>query len=240
MDIKKIDPKERLIFALDVTSREEAEKYVKELDGLVGFFKIGIILHTILGTEFTSSLIKRGKKVFLDLKFLDVGATVREAVKQVANLGASFLTVHGNREIIEGAVQGKAGSDLKILSVTLLTNMDAADLKEMGLTISVKDFVLFRTRKALEAGCDGVITSGREASLIKKEAGDKLLIVTPGIRPSGTAIDDHKRSVTPAEAIGNGADYLVIGRPIRKAENPRTAAEEILKEMDAAFQARVK
>lgn len=235
-----INPKERIIFALDVSSREEAERYVKELDGLISFFKIGIILNIVVGIDFINWLKEKDKKIFLDLKYFDVGETVKGAVKQVAHLGVDFLTVHGNGEIIKAAVEGKKGSNLKILSVTLLTSLDAHDLKDLGFNISVKDFVLYRAKKALDAGCDGIITSGKEVRLIREKIGQKLLIVTPGIRPTGIHRNDHRRWVTPSQAIEEGADYLVIGRPIRNATEPRKAAEDILKEMENAFKKREK
>ena len=228
-----VDPKERLIFALDVPTRQEAERYVRELDGVVDFFKVGIILHTNTGIEFARELIKKGKKVFLDLKFYDIPETVKDAVRQVSLSGVNFLTVHAQRQVMEAAVEGKKDSSLKILAVTLLTSMDASDT---GMNKSSEEIVLSRVKMAAECGCDGVIASGKEAGIIKKETGEKLLVVCPGIRPQGESVSRHKRAVTPYEAIKAGADYLVVGRPIKDAASPRSAALAILEEMKVSFQ----
>ena len=239
--MENIDAKDRLIVALDVPTLEEAKDLVKKLDGVIFFFKVGIILQIAAGMDFVGYLIKSGKKVFLDLKYFDVEDTVREAVKAVSGTGVDFLTVHGsNAKILKAAVEGKGNSNLKILAVTVLTSMNAADIKNSGCYYSIKDLVLFRAKKALETGCDGVIASGQEVKLIRKETGGKLLIVTPGIRPEGTGINNHKRPATPTQAIEDGADYLVVGRPIIKAKEPRKAAEKIVKEMETAFQKRGK
>jgi orotidine-5'-phosphate decarboxylase len=226
---------ERLIVALDVPTVEEAKKLVKNLEGVVSFFKIGLALQLVAGIDFVQWLIKERKKVFLDYKYFDVEETIRQAVAQVASIGVNFLTVHGNGRIIKAAVEGRGQSDLKILSVTVLTSLDAYDLKDMGFDCSVEELVLHRARKALEAGCDGVIASGHEARAIRELAQDRLLIVTPGVRPEDTEISDQKRHVTPAQAIKAGADYLVVGRPIRNAKDSRIAAEKILTEMKSAI-----
>lgn len=233
MELK--EAKNRLIVALDVPSIGEAKNLVNQLDGVVSFFKIGIILHITSGLEFIKWLIENDKKVFLDLKFFDIPDTVKEAVKVVANIGVDFLTVHGNEKIIKAAVKGRGESKLKVLGVTLLTSLDAYDIKELGFPCSVPELVLFRAKRALSAGCDGVIASGCETTLIKKEIGPKLLIITPGIRPKDADIDTHKRSTTPTQAIKDGADYLVIGRPIIKAKDPQKASEEIIKEIELAI-----
>jgi len=227
-----VDPKERLIFALDVTTIKEAERYVEELDGVIDFFKVGIVLHTITGSSFVRHLIRKGKKVFLDLKFYDIPETVREAVRQVSGLGVDFLTVHAQRQVMEAAVEGKKGTHLKVLAVTLLTSMDTSDVDNNK---SPEEIVLQRAKVALECGCDGVVASGREVGMIKKETKGKLLVVCPGIRPKGLSIEDHKRHITPYEAIKAGADYLVVGRPIKNATSPRSAAVSILEEMKDAF-----
>lgn len=224
-----IAPEERLIFALDVSNEKQAERYVEELEGVVNFFKVGIVLHTIAGAEFIKYLIKKRKRVFLDLKFYDIPETVMEAVKQVSSLGVDFLTVHAQRKVMEAAVEGKRGSTLKVIAVTLLTTMDASDL---GINKSSEEIVLQRAKMALECGCDGVVASGREASIIKKETEGKLIVVCPGIRPAGENKGLHKRAVTPEEAIKAGADYIVVGRPIRDAVSPREAALSILKEIE--------
>lgn len=225
---------ERLIVALDVPNIKEAEKLVKCLDGVVSFFKIGLALQLMAGLEFVQWLLKEKKKVFLDYKYFDVEETIRQAVSHVASIGVNFLTVHGNGRIIKAAVEGRGQSDLKLLSVTVLTSLDASDLKDLGYDCSVEELVLHRAKKALEAGCDGVIASGHEVQAIRELAQDCLLIVTPGIRPEGTDVNDHRRYVTPAQAIKSGADYLVVGRPIRNAKEPRIAAEKILAEIKEA------
>jgi len=227
-----VDPKERLIFALDVTTIKEAERYVEELDGVVDFFKVGIVLYTITGPSFVQNLISKGKKVFLDLKFYDIPETVKEAVRRVSGLEVDFLTVHAQRQVMEAAVEGKKGTPLKVLAVTLLTSMDTSDVDNK----SPEEIVLHRAVMALECGCDGVVASGREAGMIKKETKGKLLVVCPGIRPKGLSTEDHKRHITPYEAIKRGADYLVVGRPIKNAVSPRSAAISILEEMKDAFQ----
>lgn len=232
-DIKAGD---RLIVALDVSTLKEAKCIVNRLGSIISFYKIGIVLHTATGLEFVNWLIKKGKKVFLDLKYFDVQDTIREAVKYVSKIGVTFLTVHGNGKIIKAAIAGRGKSRLKILTVTVLTSLDAYDIKDLGFPCSIEKLVLYRAKKALEAGCDGVIASGREAKLIRKNTGNKLLIVSPGIRPKGTNVDDHKRFATPTQAILGGADYLVIGRPIIKARNPQKAAVDIIKEIKTAFQ----
>lgn len=238
---QKISAKDRLIVALDVSSVDEARALVKQLDRTVSFYKIGLSLQLAAGLEFVQELIDEGNKVFLDYKYFDIAETMERAVAQVALIGVSFLTVHGNGKIIKAAVEGRGQSDLKILSVTVLTSLDAYDIKDLGFDCSVEQLVLHRASKALEAGCDGVITSGLETSAIRSITGaDRLLIVTPGIRPDGTSIDDQKRTVSPKQAIEAGADYLVVGRPIKYALEPRIAAEKILEEMQSAFDERQK
>lgn len=232
----EVTGRERLIVALDMTEEAEAKDLVRELDGVVSFFKVGIILHSSSGMGIVKWIIKEDKKVFLDLKYYDIENTVREAVKGISNLGVSFLTVHGNSEIMKGAVAGKNGSNTKIFAVTVLTSLDEKDLQEMGMETTVKNLVLHRAKNALNNGCDGVIASGEEAKAIKEMAKDRLLIVTPGIRSEDAQKDDQKRKATPAEAIEAGADYLVVGRPITKSTDPRKSAEDIIREMDEAFQ----
>jgi orotidine-5'-phosphate decarboxylase len=226
--------RERLIVALDVSMPEAALKLISQLEDLVSFYKVGLELYTAAGPDFIKALTGQGLKVFLDLKFLDIGETVRRATRQVARLGATFLSVHEAGSTVASAVQGAKGSNLKILAVTVLTTMDAADLQESGIHWTMEDLVQRRARRAIEAGCDGVITSGQEAREVRALGGEKLIIVTPGIRLSGAAADDQKRSATPAQAITAGADFVVVGRPIRDAANPHTVAEQILAEMQQA------
>ena len=229
---------DRLIAALDLPSVEAARKTVTALEGAVHFFKVGLTLQLAPGVEdLVRGLIRDGKKVFLDYKYYDIAATMKTAVSRAVDLGVSFLTIHGSSGCIKGAVAGRGASPLKLFTVTVLTSMDKADLAELGYTEhSVEDLVLFRARKALEAGCDGVIASGQEAKAVKALS-NKLLVITPGIRPDGYPEDDQKRRTTPRDAILAGADYLVIGRPITDAPDPRQAAESIVVEMSDAFAA---
>lgn len=226
-------PTDRLIVALDLPGIPEARDMVRKLDALVSFYKIGLTLQLAEGVEnFIRALIAEGKQVFLDYKYYDVPETLRKAVSQAARLGVSFLTIHGSSSIIKGALQGRGDSPLKLFNVTVLTSMDATDMAEMGYTQhSPEDLVLFRAKKALEAGCDGVIASPWEAARIKGLSGNKLLVVTPGIRPIGYKEDDQKRKATARDAIQAGADYLVIGRPITEAPDPRESAEAFAAEI---------
>lgn len=230
-----IQAKDRLIVALDVDNVEDAKELVAKLDGVVSFFKVGLEMQIVAGIEFVRWLLDNDKRVFLDLKFFDVEETVKRAVRKVAALGVSFLTVHGNRRIIQAAVEGRGDSSLQIMGVTVLTCLDAADIQEMGFPCNVEELVMFRAQQAVKAGCDGVIASGREAKALREMAGDKLAIVTPGIRPSGSDTNEHKRAVTPEMAIGAGSDYLVVGRPIKNAPDPKAAAMQIIDEMQKAF-----
>ncbi len=242
---ERVDAKERLIVALDLASAEEARTTADALDGAVEFFKIGLTLQLAPGIEqLIRDLIRQNKKVFLDYKYYDIAATLTKAVSRAVDLGVSFLTIHGTTQCIRGAIKGRGSSALKLLVVTVLTSHDKADMQELGYSEhSVEDLVLFRARKALEAGCDGVIASGQEAKAIRElsdQLGKSLLVVTPGIRPDGYPEDDQKRKTTPAQAIAAGADYLVVGRPITDAPDPRAAAQAIVAEMQSAFDARVR
>jgi orotidine-5'-phosphate decarboxylase len=232
------DPADRLIVALDVPTPFEARRLIERLDGVVSTFKIGLQLQLVTDLVFIKRLVASGKRIFLDYKYYDIGRTVREAVAQAADIGVSFLTVHGNGDIIRAAVEGKGTSDLNILSVTVLTSLDEKDIQEMGFACTVQDLVLRRARMAMEAGCDGVIASGQEAKQIREQIGQNLLIVAPGIRPDGEPAGDQKRVTAPAEAISAGADYLVLGRPIYEAVDPASKAEAVIAEMRAAFERR--
>jgi orotidine-5'-phosphate decarboxylase len=237
-----VNARERLIFALDVASVEEARDLVRKLQGSVSFFKIGMELYVSSGPALIAEFKAQGKKVFLDLKFFDVPETVNRAVRRVAATGATFLTIHGETKIIQAAVEGRGDSDLKLLAVTALTSLDNNDLREMGFSGTVEDMVLNRAKTALERGCDGVIASPQEAGrvheLVSRSNKKNFLIVTPGVRPEGDASNDHKRLATPASAIEGGADYLVVGRPIRDAADPAKKAESIIAEMQQAFDRR--
>jgi len=215
---------ERLIVALDVPSAAEAKKLASALDDAACFYKIGLELFVAGGYfDLLEWLVQRGSKVFVDLKFFDVPETVRAAVRGLRNRGVTFVTVHGNQAMLEAA--GRDKGELKILAVTVLTSLDRGDLDDLGFACDVERLVLSRARRALEAGCDGVISSGLEAKALKREMGSKLLVVTPGIRPvENRPADDQKRTVDVAQAFANGADYIVVGRPIRQASDPRTAA----------------
>ena len=225
---KPIPVRDRLIFAMDVPDCDRARQLADELGDAVTFYKIGLELMMSGGYfDLLDWLLERDKKVFCDLKFFDIPATVGSAVHQLKDRGASFVTVHGNQSIMEAAAANK-GDTLKVLAVTVLTSLDRGDLDDLGFDCDVGELVLSRARRALEAGCDGVISSGLEVPRLRQSVDEKLLVVTPGIRPvDNKPAGDQKRVVTVATAFGNGADYIVVGRPIRDADSPRDAAEAI-------------
>ena len=222
-----INTKDRLIFALDVPEIEQAKKLVEELADSVSFYKIGMeLMMTGHYFELLDWLLQKDKKVFVDLKLFDVPATVSKAVKRLSQRGAYFTTVHGNQGMMEAAAAEKG--DLKILAVTALTSLDEGDIKDLGFACDVQELVVSRARRALSSGCDGIVASGMELEYIRDEVSDKLLIVTPGIRPvENRPTDDQKRIVSVEQAFQRGADYIVVGRPIKNAVNPRQAAELI-------------
>lgn len=234
----KIVAQDRLIFALDVPSAAEADRLLDQLQGHIAFVKVGLELYTAAGPAMVQRIVARGMRVFLDLKFLDIEETVRRATARVASMGVDFLTVHANRKALTAAAQGREGSSLKLLAVTVLTNFDSNDLREMGIQRTVQDLVIARALLASEVGCDGVVASGEEAAAIRQKIGPRFEIVTPGVRPTGKGVDDHARATTPTQTIASGADYLVIGRPIRDAADPSATVAAILAEMQAAFDAR--
>jgi len=225
---KNITATDRLIFAMDVPDCNRARELATELGDSVTFYKIGLELMMSGGYfELLEWLLARDKKVFCDLKFFDIPATVGSAVRQLKDRGASFVTVHGNQSIMEAAAQNK-GDTLKVLGVTVLTSLDRGDLDDLGFDCDVEDLVISRAKRALEAGCDGVISSGLEVPKLRAQIDSRLLVVTPGIRPvDNKPAGDQKRVVTVETAFANGADYIVIGRPIRDADDPRAAAEAI-------------
>lgn len=227
--------REKLIVALDFSTVEEAERMVEALDDEVTFYKVGLGLQLAGGDAFAKSLLKRNIRVFLDYKYFDIEETIRNAVARAAEVGISFLTVHGAGGILSAAVDGRGTSNLKILCVTVLTSLDAEDIKEMGFDCNVEELVIHRAVKALNSGCDGVIASALEAPEIRKRTGSKLMIVSPGIRPEGIPHDDQKRTATPYEAIRAGADYLVVGRPITHAANPKNQARTTIEQMASAL-----
>jgi len=222
---KAIPSKDRLIFAMDVPDCERARELAEELGDAVTFYKIGLELMMSGGYfELLDWLLARDKKVFCDLKFFDIPATVGSAVRQLKDRGASFVTVHGNRSIMEAAAENK-GDSMKVLGVTVLTSLDRGDLDDLGFNCDLEALVLSRARQALDAGCDGVISSGLEVPRLREFVDNKLLVVSPGIRPvDNKPVGDQKRVVTVETAFANGADYIVVGRPIRDADSPRAAA----------------
>ncbi len=233
---KKIATAERLIFALDVNSEQKAKELVNQLGNTISFYKLGLEFF-MSGSYYPMLdwLLEKDKKVFIDLKFFDVPQTVASAVRQLKNRGATFATVHGNDSILKAAVEEK-GHSLKILAVTVLTSLDRGDLNDLGFQCDVKQLVLSRAKRAFRLGCDGVISSGLEAQDLRNNLAENFLIVTPGIRPvDNKAIDDQKRTVDVEEAFSNGADYIVIGRPIREAKDPYLAAKNIQERISKIF-----
>lgn len=228
MTDKDIPVNERLIFAMDVPDCDTARKLADELGDSVVFYKLGLELMMTGGYfELLDWMLSRNKKVFADLKFFDIPATVGSAVRRLKDRGASFVTVHGNQSIMEAAAENK-GDELKVLAVTVLTSLDRGDLDDLGFDCDVGELVLSRARRAFEAGCDGVISSGLEVPKLRENVDAGLLVVTPGIRPvDNKATGDQKRVVSVEQAFRNGADHIVVGRPIRDAESPRAAAEAI-------------
>ena len=226
MKHKAIPNKDRLIFAMDVPDCDRARALAEQLGESITFYKIGLEL-MMSGEyfELLDWLLERDKKVFCDLKFFDIPATVGSAVRQLQHRGASFVTVHGNRSIMEAAAENK-GDSLKVLGVTVLTSLDRGDLDDLGFDCDIDALVLSRARQALESGCDGVISSGLEVPKLRQYVDNKLLVISPGIRPVDNKPEgDQKRVVTVETAFANGADYIVVGRPIRDAADPRAAAE---------------
>jgi orotidine-5'-phosphate decarboxylase len=221
----QISREERLIVALDLPTPREARALVEKLGDSVRIYKVGLELFMAGGYfELIEWLAARGNKVFVDLKFFDVPETVRRAVANLRGRGISFATVHGNHAMMQAAAQEKG--EVKILAVTVLTSLDRGDLDDLGFSCDVERLVLSRARRAIEAGCDGVISSGLEAGRLKAEFSERLLVVTPGIRPvDNKPSDDQKRTVDVAQAFASGADYIVVGRPIREAADPRAAAK---------------
>lgn len=226
-----IAPKDRLITALDLPSVDEAKRIITLLGESVGFYKIGYQLFPVGGYDLARQLTAEGQKVFLDLKLFDIGATVERGVRSLKDIGADLLTVHADPDTIRGALQGRGDEKLKVLAVTVLTSWDQATLNDHGIPMGVFDLVLKRAEMAAEAGADGVIASAAEAEEIRKRFGERLEIVTPGIRPAGAAAHDQKRVITPKVAIEAGADRLVVGRPIVEAADPAAAAAAIIAEI---------
>jgi len=229
----QIEPRDRLIVALDFATVEEARAMVARLGDTVSFYKIGYQLALAGGLSYAQELIGAGKKLFIDMKLHDIGNTVAAGVKSVSRIGATFLTVHAYPQTMKAAASARDGG-LRVLAVTVLTSYDDADLKSAGYAMSVGDLVAQRARQALEAGIDGLVCSPEEVKNLRAIVGDKLALVTPGIRPAGSDAGDQKRIATPSSAIAAGADYLVVGRPVVAAADPKAAAEAIIAEIASA------
>jgi orotidine-5'-phosphate decarboxylase len=233
------NPRDRLILALDVSSIAAAEAMVARLGDTVTFYKIGYQLAFAGGLPFAEALVRAGKRVFLDLKLHDIGNIVARGVESIARLGATFLTVHAYPQTMHAAVDARADSDLRILAVTVLTSYDDADLAAAGYDFTVGELVAERAAQARDIGVDGIVCSGEEAAMLRPIIGPSMVLVTPGIRPTGAVSGDQKRIMTPAAAIAAGANYLVVGRPILEARDPKAAAETIVADIAAAADAMV-
>ncbi len=233
---KRLRAADKLIVALDTPDSRKALAIVEALSGEARLFKVGLELIYSDGLIFARALADAGMGLFLDAKLLDIPNTVERAAANIGKLGMSFLTVHGtDRKTLDAAVRGRGGSRMKLLAVTVLTSLEQADLADQGLSVSLPELVLKRARMAKEAGFDGVIASPQEAAAIRAELGADFLIISPGIRPSGAATGDQQRIATPAAAIAAGADYLVVGRPITEADDPRQAAASIISKIENAL-----
>ena len=231
----QIPPRDRLIVALDVPTTGEAEAMIARLGDSVTFYKIGLQLIFAGGIELAKRLTGEGKQVFLDAKLLDIDNTVAGAVDTITRLGVTFLTIHAYPKAMRAAVQARGSASLKLLGVTVLTSMDEADLAAAGYAGPVSALVAARAADARAAGMDGIVASPAEASAIRAIVGPDMAIVTPGIRPAGSAAGDQKRIATPASAIRSGADYLVVGRPVTGAADPKRAADDVVAEIGAAL-----
>jgi orotidine-5'-phosphate decarboxylase len=225
--------KNPLIIALDLDSAEQARALVARLGDAAGFYKVGMELYAAAGMEFVRELTGAGKQVFLDLKMYDISETVKRAVALVAGCGAALTTVHGSGPVMRAAVAGRGEAPLKLLGVTVLTSFDQEDLADLGYPCTVTDLVALRVRKAMESGLDGLVCSPLEVAAVRALAGPKAVLVTPGVRSPGAGQGDQKRVATPAEAVRQGADYLVIGRQVTRAEDPRGEILRILDEIQA-------
>ena len=230
----QINPRERLIIALDLPAVEEAEAMVTRLGESVSFYKIGYQLAFAGGLPLAQELVAAGKQVFLDMKLHDIGNSVARGVESVARMGVSFLTVHAYPQTMHAAVEGRRDSTLRILAVTVLTSYDDADLAAAGYDFGVAELVAERAAQARDIGVDGIVSSAEEVAHLRGIVGPGMVLVTPGIRPAGSASGDQKRIVTPARAIEAGADYLVVGRPVVQARDPKAAADAIVAEIERA------
>ena len=224
-------PGSPLIIALDLDSAGAARKLVRDLGDSASFYKVGMELYAAAGMEFVRELIGEGKQVFLDQKYYDIGETVKRATSVVARSGARFLSVHAHAAVVRAAAEGKGDSALRVLAVTVLTSFDQSYLERDGHLLSVPDLVALRVRNAIEAGADGIVCSPLEVARVRESAGPKAILVTPGVRSAGAAAGDQKRVATPAGAIRNGANYLVIGRQVTRAADPKAETARILEEI---------
>lgn len=231
--IKAIPLNRRIIFALDVPTSDEARIWVEKLEAQIKFFKVGLELFLAGGFEMVDWILRRDLSVMLDLKFFDVPQTVASAVRQVDGRGVTYTTVHGNEAILKAAVAAR--KEVKILAVTVLTSLDQGDLNDLGFQCSPEELVLSRARRALEMGCDGVVASGLEAPRIRQDLGSRLFVVVPGVRPVQNQTDDQKRIVDVRSAFLNGADQVVIGRPIRQAPDPAVLIQTMQRQIEEAL-----
>jgi orotidine-5'-phosphate decarboxylase len=220
-----------VIIALDLDSASAADSLVAALGESAGFYKVGMELYAAAGMDYVRSLAGRGKRVFLDMKYYDIGETVKRAVAVAARSGATFLTVHGVGQVMRAALEGRADSPLKLLAVSVLTSFDQADVKELGYDCTLPELVAQRVRLAMQTGMDGVVASPLEAQSIRALTGPGAILVTPGVRSKGVSAGDQKRVASPAEALRNGADYVVIGREVSRAPHPASALAAILEEL---------
>ena len=217
---------------MDVDTTAEALRLVEEIGPAADFYKVGMELYAVGGLAFVSQLRKMGKQIFLDLKLYDIGETVKRATRRLCERsGATFLTVHGSRAVMQAAAEGRGSSSTKLLAVTVLTSFDGDDLADLGYPVPAAELVDLRVKKAVESGMDGIVCSPLEVARVRELAGSEMKLVTPGVRSAHAAAGDQKRVATPREALGNGADYLVIGRQVTRAARPRQAVEEILSEI---------
>ncbi len=221
-----------IIIALDVETAEQARDLVSKIGSSVDFYKVGMELYAATGMEVVTELIAARKQVFLDLKFHDIGETVKRAVAQIAKRGVRFLTVHATDSVMRAAVEGKGNSDLQLLGVTVLTDVDQKDLTQMGYSCTLEELVGRRAKSAVELGMDGLVCSPLEVAKVRNITGPETVLVTPGVRSTGASLGDQKRVATPAEALRNGANYLVIGRQVTRSADPGAEIERILKEID--------
>jgi orotidine-5'-phosphate decarboxylase len=235
MPLSAIAPKDRLIVALDLPGIEPAEAMIERLGDSVTFYKIGYQLGYAGGLSLVRDLRAAGKKVFIDVKLHDIGNTVARGVESLSSLGATFLTVHAYPQTMQAAVEARGDSGPKILAVTVLTSYNEADVQEAGYRHTIADLVAIRARQAKALGVDGIVCSPEEVAALRAIVGDQMSLVTPGIRPAGSASGDQKRIMTPSRAIAAGADYLVVGRPVMEAADPKAAAESIQDEIARAL-----